>query len=115
MVNKPNINDMLEKIVFDEHNLRKLKVALNQFQDGELSIKQLGQTLIALRGEIFEALKTFIPFQLKLVGTNKSVSEFAGRASNSTQIQLELNERNTILETIGTRLNKIFEYLNNGK
>ncbi len=115
MQEEPQLDDMLEKIVFEEKNLQKLRNAINRFQSGELSIKAFREQLLLLRVEILDALKLFVPFQINLVSVNKSVSEFAEEGSNSSQLQQDLKERNELLETIGSRLNKIFENLAKNK
>lgn len=107
----PQLDDMLEKIVFEEQNLRKLRDAINRFQSGELSIKEFREHLLLLRVEILDALKIFVPFQINLKNTKNSVSEFVEGGSNLSQLQQDLQERNELLETIATRLNIIFENL----
>jgi len=108
-----NITEMLEKIVFDENNLGKLKIALNQLKSGELSIKELRETIIELRAEMFEALLKFIPFQLKLRSAKKDLSQYTEVHPDSSQLEQEIQEKNSLLETIGSRLNRILENLDN--
>lgn len=108
---KPNLDDMLEKIVFEKQNLGKLREAIKKFNSGQLTLTQFREQILLLRIEILEALKSFIPFQIHLVNTNKEVSEFAEGSSTSSKLQQEIHERDELLETIGTRLKKIFENL----
>lgn len=113
MQNKIDIEEILEKIVFDKDNLDDLKKVLMEARSGKISIKDLGKTIIKLRAHILEALKEFIPFHLKRESTSKSLAEFTQRSPNSPQLENELEEKNQLLETIGLRINKIYETLNN--
>ena len=112
MENNINIEEVLEKIVFDKDNLVELKKALIIAKSGELSITDLGKKILELRSRIFEALKRFIPFHLKLTTNHNSLEQFSKKSFNTVQLERELEEKNQLLETIELRINQLIENLN---
>lgn len=113
MQNAYNLEEMLEKIVFDKDNLNNLKSALNKIRNGELSVSELGKIIVELRSRILERLIEFIPFHLKQAQTYNVLTEFTEDHSNTSQLEHELEERNQLLETVGRRINRIYEKLRN--
>lgn len=111
MQKENNLEEMLEKIVFDKDNLIKLKSAIDKVDSGEISLKELRQKIIELRVLLLNGLIKFIPFYLKLATTKKSLGEFSQNKTNTTQLGQELQERNELLEKVGSRLNRIYETL----
>lgn len=110
-----NIEEFLERIVFDKENLKDLKKALIKAKSGEISINDLGKEILGLRAKILLALKDFIPFQLKQENINNMLTEFNEENPTISQLEHELEERNKLLENIGNRINVIFEKLNNSE
>jgi hypothetical protein len=108
-----DLEEILEKIVFDKDNLNKLKEALQMTKSGDLSIIDLGKKILELRSLILKALVELIPFHLKLTNTNNSIEDFTGKRPNVPRLEQELEERNELLETIGSRINNIYEKLRN--
>ncbi len=112
MENNINIEEVLEKIIFDKENLAELKKALIIAKSGELSIPELGKKILELRSRIFESLKKFIPFHLKLTTNHNSLEQFSKKSFNAAQLERELEEKNQLLETIESRINQLIENLN---
>ncbi|MFX0136971.1 MAG: hypothetical protein ACFFDN_25255 [Candidatus Hodarchaeota archaeon] len=115
MQKENNIEEILEKIVFDKDNLAILKTAINKVDSGEISSKELRQQIIELRTRLLNRLIKYIPFYLKLVTTKKSLGEFSKDKTNTTQLQQELQERNELLKKVGSCINKIYFNLINDK
>lgn len=111
MEKENNLEEMLEKIVFDKDNLVMLKTAINKVNTGEISLKELRQQIIELRARLLDGLIKFLPFYLKQATTKKSLGEFSQNKTNTSQIQQELHERNELLEKVGSRINRVYETL----
>ena len=107
------IEEQLENIIFDKENLERLREALKKAKTGVLSIVDLGKKILELRSDLLSALIKFIPFHLKLTNTDKSLTEFTKEKSDYDQLKQNLKEREELLETIGSRINKIYENLEN--
>ncbi|MFW9969879.1 MAG: hypothetical protein ACFFDF_06735 [Candidatus Odinarchaeota archaeon] len=110
-----NIDKLLESIVFDKANLTDLKIALNKVKKGQISVNELGKTILELRVRILTTLKGLFPFHLKLANTQHSLEEFTDSSSHSPQLAQELEEKNKLLETISARIKRIFESLNSSE
>ncbi|MFX0104429.1 MAG: hypothetical protein ACFE75_02930 [Candidatus Hodarchaeota archaeon] len=106
-----NLEEMLEKIVFDKENLTILKNAISKVDTGEISLKELRQQIIELRVRLLDNLLKFFPFYLKQAITEKSLRDFTQDTNNMAQLEQELEERNELLEEVGTRINRVFETL----
>lgn len=111
MQKENNLEEMLEKIVFDKDNLAILKTAINKVDSGEISLKELRQQIIDLRVRLLEGLIKYIPFYLKQTTSKKSLVEFTMNNTNNNQLEQELKERNELLEKVGSRINRIYETL----
>ncbi|MFX1420459.1 MAG: hypothetical protein ACFE9N_16260 [Promethearchaeota archaeon] len=113
MKNSIKVEEQLEKIVFDKENLNNLKEALVKTKTGELSITELGTKILELRSDILNTLIEFIPFHLKLTNTDKALTEFTNTISDTNQLKEALKEKDQLLEVISSRINKIYENLEN--
>ncbi|MFX0142417.1 MAG: hypothetical protein ACFFDN_52740 [Candidatus Hodarchaeota archaeon] len=106
-----NLYNILEKILFNEESLNKLKTAINDLSKGQMSSKKFRTQLIENRVKILEKLLEFLPFYLRQKTNVKSLDEFVGNDSEKNQLSKELQERNELLEEIGLRVNNIFDKL----
>jgi hypothetical protein len=111
MDNSLHIEEMLEKIVFDKTNLVELKDGLMKLKTGELSIDRFGKKILELRGHILQRLIEFFPFHLKQAHTTKTLSEYTENGQNTSQLKKDLEKKDHLLETIGTRIHKLYEKL----
>lgn len=108
---KEFLYDMLEKILFDENQLTKLKDGIEEVSTGRLSPKLLRKRIIELRVEIVEKLLEFFPFYFKQITTNQKINEFTEKKITSAPLSEELQEKNELLEKVGTKINSIYEKL----
>lgn len=106
-----NLYEMLEKILFNEEDLNKLKVAIENLSTGQISPKNFRTQLVENRVKILEKLLQFFPFYLKQESIDKSLKEFTGTDDEKVQLSKELKERDDLLEEVGLRVNHIFEKL----
>jgi len=107
----PPIEEQLENIVFDKDNLNRLKEALRKTRTGKLTLNELGKKILEFRADILKVLIDFVPFHLKQTYTNNTLKDFTNEHSNTNQLEIELKEKDQLLGTLGTRLNKILENL----
>ncbi len=107
------INEMLEKLIFEEEDLKRLKFSIDQVVSGHLTSKQLREQIIESRGKIVERLLEYIPFYLEQWSIGNSINEFTNTSGIDSHSELEekLNEKNKFLEEVGIRLNRIHEKL----
>jgi len=101
-----NLNEMLEKMLFNEKDLNGLKIAIENMNMGKISPKELRKYIIESRVKIIEKLLKFFPFYLKQVTIEQSLDEFA-QPDISIELEQELQEKNKFLEEVGFRINRI--------
>lgn len=107
------LTEMLEKLIFEENDLKRLKISIDNVVSGYMTTKQLREQIIESRGKIIERLLEYIPFYIKQWSIGNSINEFSdvnGRDSNS-ELEEKLDEKNKFLEEVGIRINKIHEML----
>ena len=107
------LNEMLEKLIFDEGDLKRLKTSIDNVVIGQTTKKQLREQIIESRGKIVERLLEFIPFYIKQWSIGNSINEFTSSPSIDSNLGLEekLKEKDKFLEEVGIRINKIHEKL----
>ena len=103
-----NLNEMLEKMIFNEKDLNTLKIAIENMNMGKISPKELRKYIIASRGKIIEKLLKFFPFYLKQTTIEKSMEKFT-KPDINIKLEQELQEKNKFLEEVGFKVNKIHE------
>ncbi|MFX1386599.1 MAG: hypothetical protein ACFE9M_05220 [Promethearchaeota archaeon] len=101
--------NMLEKILFDENHLMKLKTGIDKVFNGQISSKELRKQIIELRVEIIEKLIEFFPFYLKQITTKNKLNEFIEKKLSPSPLSTELQEKNKLLEEVAIRINTIYE------
>jgi len=111
MQKENNLEEMLEKIVFDKGNLAILKTAIDKVNTGEISLKELRQQIIELRARLLDGLIKFLPFYLRQASKKKSLDEYTTNDTNTGKLQEELQERNELLEKVGSRIDRVYETL----
>lgn len=107
------LNEMLEKLVFDEGNLKRLKFSIDHVVTGQITKKQLREQIIESRSKIIERLIEYIPFYIKQWAIGNSINEFTNNSTIDSNSELEekLKEKDKFLEEVGIRINKIHEKL----
>lgn len=107
------LNEMLEKLVFDEGDLKRLKFSIEHLVTGQMTTKQLREQIIESRSKIIERLIEYIPFYIKQWAIGNSINEFTNNPTIDSNSELEekLKEKEKFLEEVGLRINKIHERL----
>ncbi len=105
-----NLNEMLEKMLFNEKDLNILKIAIDNMNMGKISPKELRKYIIESRVKIIEKLLKFFPFYLKQVTIEKPLEALAQPHTN-IKLNQELQEKNEFLKDVGSRVNKIHKEL----
>jgi hypothetical protein len=113
MQNNINLEEVLEKIIFDKDNLTMLKEVINKVGTGQLSLRELRQKIIELRAHLLDELVKFVPFYIKQTASVNSLKEFTQDEYNITKLENELREKNEFLTRIGSRINNVYEKLKN--
>lgn len=105
---KEFLYDMLEKILFDENQLTKLKDGIEEVSTGRSSPKSLRKRIIELRVEIVEKLLELFPFYLKQITANHKINEVTEKKLISAPSSEELQEKNELLEQVAIKINSIY-------
>jgi len=108
---KEFLYDILEKILFDENQLTKLKDGIEEVSTGRLSPKLLRKRIIELRVEIVEKLLELFPFYLRQITANQKLNENIEKKLISTSSSEELQEKNELLEQVAIKINSIYDKL----
>lgn len=102
--------EVIEKIVFDEGELDKLKIVIRNFSRGMTTPKQLKQNLLQYRGRIVKDISNFLIYCLERPQNNDQTT-VSGKITSSNQTDLanaqlrqELAERNELLEVVAQRI-----------
>jgi hypothetical protein len=98
------IKNILEKIVFDEDHLFQLKEVLNQLNTNKIPLKEVKQVILTLRTDMMESLIDLFSFYLNQQQSRVISSE---NEEEAKILQLQIKEREELLEEIGRRLESI--------
>ncbi len=115
MVSK-DLQNMLEKIIFDETYLEQLKNSINRVATGQLSPKSVRKLVIEHKTHLFQNMLELFPYYLNQVNNDRSLEQFTGESmekniNNNTELIKELEGKNKFLEEIGVRVNNIHKKL----
>lgn len=105
------LSNSLEKIIFDENDLNKLKQTINDLTLGLIEPKKLKEIIINSRFRLLEELLEFFPFYLKHDNFQHSVEEFTNESDLDPCLNEELKEKDELLQELGNRIDKIFNKL----
>ncbi len=97
------IHDVLERIIFNEHELKILKTEINKFTLGNITSKQLKKTVLTSYIRIFEDIDKFISFLI--------AQESKKLASMYKSSQNEQEEKDILLDELALRINNIYTKL----
>ena len=114
---KPS-EQLLEKIIFDENELERLKFAIKNFTEGKTSARELKLLILQCRGRILEDITAYIFFIEKAQIKNKLNSDNNQHqpimsTDVESQLREEISEKNELLETVAQRVNHLVYKLNN--
>lgn len=112
-INQQNLNEILEKLVFDDGDLTNLKVSIDKVIIGQISRRQFRETIIESRSRIIERITEFIPFYLRQKKKDDALNKFAEPNNNmiSSELEEQLNEKNRFIEEVGIKISNIYEKL----
>ena len=115
MVSK-DLQNMLEKIIFDEVYLEQLKNSINRVAVGQLSPKSVRKLIFEHKTHLFQNMLELFPYYLNQVNNDRSLEQFTGeiiekKGNNDSELMTKLEEKNRFLEEIGVRVNNIYKKL----
>ncbi len=107
------IEETIEKIVFDEKELEKLRIAIRNFSQGKISTKLLKQNLIRFRERIVKDIFNFLKYSLDVdqdsdqdpVDRNFTNPNQSGLEND--QLRQEIAEKNELLEVVAKRISAL--------
>lgn len=105
--NNKFLRELLERILFDEKELNKLKESINQLISGTLSSIEFKKRIVHLRTSLLEELMKFYPYFLNQYSEKNPFP----KDQSKHNFQLQLEERDSLLEMIGIRLQRLYEKL----
>ncbi|MFX0073433.1 MAG: hypothetical protein ACFFAO_20335 [Candidatus Hermodarchaeota archaeon] len=102
----------IERIIFNEEELKNLKIVINELNIGTIESKKIKDIIIKSRMRILDELVDFIPFCLNL-DTRKHHNKKLNALPDTPNIDKtdELEQKNQFLELIGERINNIYKNL----
>lgn len=107
-----HIEQLVEKIIFNENELEKLKIAIKNSSEGKTSARELKQLILQCRGRILEDITAYIFFiektQIKSK-LNLESNQNQPFLSSDVEFQLreEISEKSELLETVAQRINRL--------
>ena len=112
-INHQNLNEILEKLVFDDGDLTNLKVSIDKVITGQISRRQFRETIIESRSRIIERITEFIPFYLRQKKKDDVLNKFTEPDNHmiSSELEEQLNEKNKFIEEVGIKISNIYEKL----
>lgn len=112
-INHQNLDEILEKLVFDDGDLTNLKVSIDKVVTGQISRRQFRETIIESRSRIFERITEFIPFYLRQKKKDDALNKFTEPDNHmiSSELEEQLNEKNRFIEEVGIKISNIYEKL----
>ena len=99
-----DIKNLVEKIVFDEDHLFELKEVLNQLNENKINLKEVKQVILNQKKDIMESIIDLFSFYLNQQQSRAFLNESGEKIE---KLQLQVKERENLLEEIGKRLEKI--------
>jgi hypothetical protein len=109
------IEQIVEKIIFNKSELDQLKIAIKNFSIGKINSKELKQLLLQCRGRMVDEVTDFvlfIPGRFKNRQVEKSQEEKLNSSTKvESQLRKEIEEKNELLETVAERVNRLVSKL----
>ena len=112
-----DFEQIVEKIIFNDDELGKLKIAIKNFTEGKTSAKELKHLLLQCRGRMMEDITDFTFLFAEKRTQNLLQTEINKKQPISTtkgefQLRNEIKEKNEILEIIAKRVEQLVSKLN---
>ena len=107
-----NFRQMVEKIIFDDDELERLKITIKNFIEGIISAKDLKHLILQCRGRMVEEMTDFgFFFAKKKTAALTQVIKNTQQTSSTNKVELllrkEIEEKNELLETVAKRVNRL--------
>ncbi|TXT63106.1 MAG: hypothetical protein BAJALOKI3v1_430002 [Promethearchaeota archaeon] len=122
MFTQPELAEILEKVIFDEKELKALKEDLNALSIKDRSDGTILKRFLHYLAGTYEQLLEFIPFHYEQITQRMEISTFAkikNSADYSSQeishLQSELEEKDAFLEQIALRIQGIYTRISQDK
>jgi predicted nucleic acid-binding Zn-ribbon protein len=103
--------DVVRNAIFDEKRIEDLLAAIKQALTGEIDCRQLTVRIMDNLEALTKSIEELFPFILEQSSNDKVLAEFTENDPAITELRHELEERNTVLEKVGSRINEIYEKL----
>ncbi|HEC40533.1 MAG TPA: hypothetical protein ENI29_19985 [bacterium] len=104
-LDKNELMDIIEPILFDEGELSNLKGLINDVGSNKIEPKILRKTIIDNRVSIMGRLIKSFFFHVKREFNLQEIDKFTG---NDSQLSTELEQKNILLEEIAERIQVIY-------
>lgn len=98
------LGEMVEKIVFDPKELEELKTLITAVSIQEIPARKLKERIIEIRGSMMNRILKLFPFYNKSLANQKEIDHFG---NGNSKVRKELEEKNSILEQVGNRLQEL--------
>ncbi len=113
-----HIEQIVEKIIFKENELERLKIAIKNSTEGKTSARELKQLILQCRGRILEDIAAFIFFIKKAqfkdkVNLENNRNQPILSIDVESQLREEISEKNELLETVAQRINRLVYKVDN--
>jgi len=114
---KDQIEQIVEKIIFNKSELDQLKIAIKNFSLGKINSKELKQLLLQCRGRMVDEVTDFVlfipgRFKNRQVEKNQE-QQLISSTKVESQLRKEIEEKNELLETVAERVNRLVSKLGN--
>ncbi|MFX1364509.1 MAG: hypothetical protein ACFFCE_19495 [Promethearchaeota archaeon] len=109
LTREENLRKIVEKRIFDKHQLVELKKLTQKVSTGEISARKLRETILEFREDILEKVLDIFEFYAHQTTTQNQLSEYA--SSNNPEITVDLQEKNGLLNEVASRIDKIYRKL----
>lgn len=90
--------------MFDPPELEELKTLITAVSVQELPARKLKERIIELRGSMMTSILKLFPFYNKSLTNQKEIDDFG---NDNSEIIKELEEKNSILEQVGNKLQEL--------
>jgi len=98
------LGEMVEKIVFDPKELEELKNLITAISTQKVPARKLKERIIEIRGGMMNRILQLFPVYNKSLSNNKEIDNFGNGNADLTK---ELEEKNSLLEQVGTKLQEL--------
>ena len=106
-----NLNNLIEKVLFDKTQLDELKLIINQLNARKISPKDVRSYILTQKERDLGKLLELISFFIKSVKQDNSSRELIQKPLDN-EVLSELQEKNEFIEKMGVRINSLVNNLN---